>query len=222
MAEVKILKNILDANDTIARNTRNILKEKGIYSINMISSPGSGKTTFLERLIKEAAGQFRMGVLEGDVATTNDAERINQAGVPVVQINTEPMGGDCHLGAEMIRDAMVELPLDNLDLLVIENVGNLICPISFDLGEDRKIMILSVAEGEDKPLKYNMTFREANAVIISKIDIAEVLEQDPAQYVKNVKTVNPDVPVFCVSSKSGEGFPEFIAWLKSEMKAKVA
>lgn len=220
MAELKILKNVLDANDTLARHTRELLTGRGIFCINLISSPGAGKTALLETLIQRAKGRFSLAVLEGDVATTNDAERVHRHGVPVVQINTEPTGGDCHLGAEMVKDALQELNLDGIDLLVIENVGNLICPMSFDLGEDMKVLVLSITEGEDKPVKYPLTFRDAQAVLINKIDAAEVLGENVENYKANVRAVNPDCPLFCVSARSGEGFDELINWLAEKIAAK--
>lgn len=220
MAELKILKNVLDANDSIARSTRELLTAKGIFTLNLISSPGAGKTACLETLIRSCAGRLKLAVLEGDVATANDAERVHRHGVSVVQINTEPTGGDCHLGAEMVRDALGELELDGVDLLVIENVGNLICPMSFDLGEDRKVIVLSITEGEDKPIKYPLTFRDADAVWINKIDAAEALGENVDRYEAHVRQVNPDCPLFRLSARTGEGFPQLVDWLTGEVEKK--
>lgn len=220
MSQLKILKNVLDANDSIAGAIRHELGERRILCLNLISSPGSGKTALLERLIPALAGRMRIGVIEGDVAQSFDAERIARCGAPVVQVNTEETGSDCHLGAEMIRPALAELDLAALDLVAIENVGNLICPTAFDLGEDFKVLVLSLAEGSDKPLKYPLSFREAGAVVLNKLDAAPFLGEDPAAYERSVWAVKPGVPVFRVSARSGEGVAAFADYLEAEWKKK--
>lgn len=222
MSQLKILKNVLDANDAVAAEIRADLARRRLVALNFISSPGAGKTLLLERMIRDLAGTVRFGVVEGDVATANDAERIDRAGAPVVQINTEPYGGDCHLNAGVVRSALAELPLDSLDLLVIENVGNLICPCSFDLGEDAKILLLSVAEGADKPLKYPLSFREAGAIAITKTDAAPFLGEEVALYERNARAVAPGTPVFPLSGRTGEGVAAFAGWIRGKIAEKRA
>lgn len=220
MSRLKILKNVLDANDTVAAAIRADLSRRGLPCLNFISSPGAGKTALLERLIADLTGELRFGVVEGDVATANDAERIARAGAPVVQVNTEAYGGDCHLNAGVVRAALDELPLDEVDLVVIENVGNLICPCSFDLGEDAKVLLLSVAEGADKPLKYPLSFRSAGAIAITKTDAAPFLGEEPERYAENARAAAPGVPIFQLSAKSGDGVAAFAGWLRALVAAK--
>ncbi|HXW69172.1 MAG TPA: hydrogenase nickel incorporation protein HypB, partial [Dissulfurispiraceae bacterium] len=171
----KVASKILEANERIARENRRIFSDAGVYVINLMSSPGAGKTSLLEATIAGLTPTIKIGVIEGDITGTDDAVRINRLGVPVVQINT---GGACHLDANMITEVVSDLPLDKLDLLVIENVGNLVCPAEFHVGEDMKVMILSIAEGHDKPLKYPLMFQESAALIINKIDLRPFLDVD--------------------------------------------
>ena len=166
--EIKALRAVLEANDAIATENRRLLSARGIYAVNFIASPGAGKTALLERTINGLARELRIGVVEGDIAGTTDAERIGRHGVPVVQINT---GGDCHLNAASVRSALGSLPINELDVLFIENVGNLVCPAGFDLGEDAKVVILSVAEGDDKPEKYPLIFEQSSAMVLNKMDL---------------------------------------------------
>ena len=167
MSEIKVVENILHTHEQLTSQNRQVLNEKGIYVINMMSSPGSGKTSLLERVISKLKGEVSIAVIEGDLYTTKDAERIEAQGVPVVQINT---GGACHLDGKMIKGALESLNLDKVDLLVIENVGNLVCPAAFELGEDIKITVLSTPEGNDKPLKYPRMFENSGAIILNKLD----------------------------------------------------
>ena len=173
--KVKVVTNILEANDRIAADNRKVFDEARVYVINLMSGPGAGKTSLLERTIKELSGKLKIGVIEGDIAGTDDAQRIESLGAPVVQINT---GGACHLDANMITEVMYDLPLKDLDLLIIENVGNLVCPAEFKVGENMKVMLLSIAEGHDKPLKYPLMFQESSALVLNKIDLLPYTNAD--------------------------------------------
>lgn len=208
--KIKVTTKILDANDRIAEENRKIFKESGVYVVNLMSSPGAGKTSLLERTITALKDKVRIGVIEGDITGTNDAERIDRLGVPVVQINTE---GACHLDANMIADAVKELPLKDLDLLFIENVGNLVCPAEFKVGEDIKVMILSLTEGDDKPLKYPLMFQESSVLIINKIDLKDFLDVSIDKIKKDSQSLNPKIKIFEVSCKTGQGIDEWTSWL---------
>ena len=173
--KVKLVTNILEANDRIAAGNKKIFDEAKVFVVNIMSGPGAGKTSLIERTIMELNGKIKIGVIEGDIAGTDDAERIDKLGIPVVQINT---GGGCHLDANMIREVLEDFSLKDLDLLIIENVGNLVCPAEFNLGEDMKIMLLSLAEGHDKPLKYPLMFQESSALVLNKIDLLPYTNAD--------------------------------------------
>jgi len=220
--EIKVVKKVLSVNDAISEEIRKSLKEKKIFMINLMSSPGSGKTTILEKTISRLKKDFKIGVIVGDICTTKDSERLSKTGVPVVQINTEPFGGDCHLGANVIQGALKELGLKKLNFVIIENVGNLVCPAEFEIGEDKKIVVLSLPEGDDKPLKYPLMFRVASAAILNKIDLAKHLDIDQAQFVKHIRQINPQIPVFELSAKTGTGFDAWVNWLKKQAKAKIS
>ncbi|WP_353684179.1 hydrogenase nickel incorporation protein HypB [Thermodesulfovibrio sp. 3907-1M] len=208
--KVKLTTKILDANERIAEENKKMFKEAGVYVINLMSSPGAGKTSLLERTIAAIKDKVRVGVIEGDITGTNDAERIDRLGVPVVQINTE---GACHLDANMIADAAKELPLKDLDVLFIENVGNLVCPAEFKVGEDVKVMILSLTEGDDKPLKYPLMFQESSVLIINKIDLRDLLDVSIDKIKKDAQFLNPGIKIFEVSCKTGQGIDEWTNWL---------
>jgi hydrogenase nickel incorporation protein HypB len=209
---VKVLEDVLDANGTIAAANRDDFDRAGVTAVNLMSAPGAGKTTLLERSLRRLGA--RVGVLEGDVASTLDAERIARLHVPVVQIDTEPsFGGECHLDANMVRSALPSLPLDELDLLVIENVGNLVCPAEFRVGEHHRVMVSSVAEGEDKPLKYPLMFRACELVLVNKIDLLPHLDFDLDRYLRNLEAVHPGVETLLVSARSGEGIEAWREWL---------
>ena len=212
--EIKVLQNILSANDAIAQNVRKRLDEQGIMMINVMSSPGSGKTSLILQTVHGLKSETRVAVIEGDVASSVDADKVHEHGVPVVQINTD---GGCHLEANMTENAMNSLPLDDVDLLFIENVGNLICTAEFTLGEHRKVMLLSVPEGDDKPHKYPLMFTEADVVLVNKIDLLPYLDFDMDAFKKTVTGLNPDVMMFPVSCKTGEGLDVWFAWLKEEI-----
>ena len=213
--KVKVVTNILEANDRIAAENRKMFEEAGVYVINLMSGPGAGKTSLLEKTISELNGKIRIGVIEGDIAGTDDAQRIENLGVPVVQINT---GGACHLDANMIREVMNDLPLKDLDLLIIENVGNLVCPAEFKIGEDIKIMVLSIAEGHDKPLKYPLMFQESSALLLNKIDLLPYTNADTGKMKKDSLSLNPNLKIFEVSCRTREGISDWTKWLQSQIK----
>jgi hydrogenase nickel incorporation protein HypB len=214
---VKLVEQALDANDTIARANRADFDRAGVRVVNLMSAPGAAKTTLLERTLARLGngrGGPRIGVLEGDVQGTLDADRLASFHVPVTQIDTDPgFGGECHLDANMVRSALPELPLDRIDLLVIENVGNLVCPAEFRVGEDHRVMIASVAEGEDKPLKYPLMFRACELVVVNKIDLVPHLDFDLDRFLYNVDAVHPRVRRMLVSARTGEGVDAWCDWL---------
>jgi hydrogenase nickel incorporation protein HypB len=220
--KVKIVEEALDANNTIATANRADFDRAGVTVVNFMSAPGAGKTTLLERVLGQLRG-VRAGVLEGDVQGSMDADRLAHLHVPVTQINTDPsFGGECHLDANMVRSALTSLPLSELDLLVIENVGNLVCPAEFRVGEDRRVMVSSVTEGEDKPLKYPLMFRTCDLVLVNKIDLLEHLDFDLARFLYNLDQVHPDVPRLLVSARSGEGIAEWGRWLQGLVAPRLA
>jgi hydrogenase nickel incorporation protein HypB len=212
--KVRVLEDVLDANATIARANRDDFDRAGVRVVNMMSSPGAGKTTLLERTLADLAG-VRVGVLEGDVAGTLDADRIAGIHVPVTQINTEAgFGGECHLDANMVRSAIPALPLAEIDLLVIENVGNLVCPAEFRVGEDVRVMVASVAEGEDKPLKYPLMFRTCELVLVNKIDLLPHVDFDMDKFNYHLDAVHPGVPRLLMSARTGDGVDAWRDWLR--------
>lgn len=208
--KIKVTTKILDANERIAEENKKMFKDSGVYVINLMSSPGAGKTSLLEKTIIALKDKIKVGVIEGDITGTNDAERIDRLGVPVVQINTE---GACHLDANMIADAAKDLPLKEIDLLFIENVGNLVCPAEFKVGEDIKVMILSLTEGDDKPLKYPLMFQESSVLIINKVDLKDLLDVSIDKIKKDAQFLNPKIKIFEVSCKTGQGIEEWTNWL---------
>jgi len=211
--KVRVVEDALDANNTIAHANRADFDRESVRVVNLMSAPGAGKTTLLERALADLDG-LRAGVLEGDVQGSMDADRLAALHVPVVQVNTDAgFGGECHLDANMVRSALGALPLSDVDLLVIENVGNLVCPAEFRVGEDARAMIASVAEGEDKPLKYPLMFRACELVVINKIDLLPHLDFDLDRFIYNVEAVNPSAERMLVSARTGEGVEEFRDWL---------
>ena len=211
--KVKVVEDALDANNTIARANRDDFDREGVTVVNLMSAPGAGKTTLLERVLGDLGG-VRAGVLEGDVQGSLDADRLASLHVPVTQINTDPgFGGECHLDANMVRSAIPSIPLEELDLLVIENVGNLVCPAEFRVGEHHRVMISSVTEGEDKPLKYPLMFRACELVLVNKIDLVPHLNFDLGKLLANVEAVHPGMPTALVSARTGEGVEEWRRWL---------
>src|SRR5215210_8464995 len=211
--KVRVVEDALDANNTIARANRDDFDRAGVTVVNLMSAPGAGKTSLLERVLGEL-GDVRVGVLEGDVQGSLDADRLAGLHVPVVQLNTGAgFGGECHLDANMVRSALPSIPLDDIDLLVIENVGNLVCPAEFRVGEDVRVMVSSVTEGEDKPLKYPLMFRACELVLVNKIDLLPHLDYDLDKFHANLDAVHPGVPRLHVSARSGEGVDAWRAWL---------
>jgi hydrogenase nickel incorporation protein HypB len=211
--KVRVVEDVLDANNTIARANRDDFDRHGVTVVNLMSAPGAGKTTLLEKSLPGLDG-VRAGVLEGDVAGSLDADRLADLHIPVTQLNTDQgFGGECHLDANMVRSALPSLPLSELDLLVIENVGNLVCPAEFRVGEDARVMVSSVTEGEDKPLKYPLMFRACELVIVNKVDLLEHLDYDMDKFLYHLHGVHPDVPHVLVSARTGEGIDEVRDWL---------
>jgi hydrogenase nickel incorporation protein HypB len=208
--------SILAANDRLASANRALFADKGIFVLNLVSSPGSGKTTMLERTLREIGGRFRCAVIEGDQQTDNDAVRIAATGVPVRQINT---GAGCHLDAHMVGHSLEHFDLDSLDIIFIENVGNLVCPASFDLGEHHKVVVLSVTEGEDKPLKYPQMFHAADVMLLNKIDLLPHLDFDVDHCVEMARRVRPDTLLMQVSARTGAGVGEWYEWLAAGVEA---
>ncbi|MBI5966383.1 MAG: hydrogenase nickel incorporation protein HypB [Deltaproteobacteria bacterium] len=215
--KISVVKNILEANQRIAEENRRRFFENRVMVINLMSSPGAGKTSLLERTIQSLKNEIRVGVIEGDIQSTYDAERIGQTGVPVVQINT---GGACHLDSNMVEEALRNLDIERLDLLFIENVGNLVCPAEFNLGEDFKTMILSVTEGDDKPLKYPLMFHESSVLLINKIDLLPFCDCNPDLIEERALKVNPRLKIFRVSCRTGEGLDRWVNWLRNQVKKR--
>jgi hydrogenase nickel incorporation protein HypB len=212
--KVRVVEDALDANNTIARANRADFDRSSVRVVNLMSAPGAGKTMLLERVLAEGLDGIRPGVLEGDVQGSFDADRLSVLHVPVTQLNTDPgFGGECHLDANMVRSALPAVPLAEIDLLVIENVGNLVCPAEFRVGEDARAMVCSVTEGEDKPLKYPLMFRTCELVVVNKTDLLPHLDFDLDRFFENLDAVNPGVERMLVSARTGEGVGAFRDWL---------
>jgi hydrogenase nickel incorporation protein HypB len=214
---VEVLERILSENDRVAAINRQAFTEAGLISVNLMSSPGAGKTTLLKRTLGEIGGTRRVGVLEGDIATSIDADALAGSGAAAVSlVNTSAgFGGECHLDAVMVRSGLGRLPLAELDLLIIENVGNLVCPAEFDVGEHAKAMVYAITEGEEKPLKYPVMFRAVEAVVVNKIDLLPHLDFDLDRFLANLHAVNPAATVIQVSARTGDGIAEWCRWLLS-------
>jgi hydrogenase nickel incorporation protein HypB len=213
--KVPVVRNILEVNERLAATNRRRFDDAGILALNLMSSPGAGKTSLLERTIEALSGRYGLAVIEGDIQSSCDAERIHGKGAQAVQINTD---GACHLDGNMIQTALDALALDGVDLLVVENVGNLVCPAEFNLGEHHKVMILSVAEGDDKPLKYPLMFRQSAVLLINKIDLLPYVDCDVAKIRERARQLNPDQEVFEVSCRTGEGLEAWFAWLEARIR----
>ena len=213
---VPVIEKILSANDRMAYQNRDLLRDKLVFSINIMASPGAGKTSFILQTIKHLSNELRIGVIEGDTApVTIDSDKIIKAGMPAVQINT---GGDCHLEAAMLSDGLKQLPLDDLDVLIVENVGNLICPAAWYLGTHINLLIASVPEGDDKPYKYPNIYRGLKVLVINKVDLLPYVEYDMDYFRKGVELLNSGVITFPVSCRTDEGFEAWITWLKEQVK----
>lgn len=215
--KVAVVKNILDANDRIAAENRELFDRHRLFVVNLMSSPGAGKTTLLEELGKALSGTLKVGVVEGDIQSSLDAERVAEAGLSAVQIETD---GACHLDANMIRTSLNDLDLNGLDLLVIENVGNLVCPAEFNVGEDCKVMLLSVTEGDDKPFKYPLMFKESKVLLISKVDLVPHVRCDVEKIRQAALSINPGIAIIEISSYTGQGIEEWHNWLLNQIRQK--
>jgi len=211
------LSDILEANDTIAEQNRRLLAEHRVCAINLMSAPGAGKTSLLERTLDMVGGTYRVGVIEGDIETSLDAERLARFGIPVVQINTQ---GACHLDANMVGRGLGNLPLSELDLVIVENVGNLVCPAEFEVGETHKVMLLSAAEGVDKPLKYPLMFQRASLCVINKVDLVPYTDFDLEKARTNARKANPRLSVIELSCRTGEGMDRWLAWLERAIEGE--
>jgi hydrogenase nickel incorporation protein HypB len=214
--QIKVVKNILDASRRVAAENRALFDAHGIYVINLMSSPGAGKTSLVESTIRALQTEFKIGVIEGDIQDSYDAERIGRLEVPVVQINT---GGACHLDGNMIRETFSAFEFSALDLMIVENVGNLVCPAEFEIGENAKAMILSTPEGADKPAKYPLMFAESKVLLINKIDLAPYVDFDLEKARRDARNINPDLEIFEISCKTGEGLEHWLDWLRKEIKS---
>jgi hydrogenase nickel incorporation protein HypB len=217
MEKVNVGKKILSANEVYARQNSELLAKRGLRCFNLISSPGSGKTTLLVRTITDMGGAVRIGVIEGDIQTDLDAQRIRATNAPAVQINTE---GACHLSATQVHRGLQELPLDDLDVVFIENVGNLVCPSAFELGENGKIVVLSVAEGDDKPVKYPAIFARSKVLLVNKIDLlaGTQVDFDLDRVKTDARRLNHEIEIFPVSAKTGQGMGDWYDWLKRQLR----
>jgi len=215
--EIKVLKDILSANEQIAERNRQLLDSKGVFAVNLMSSPGAGKTSLILETIRRLKGKTRIGVIEGDVSSSLDAEAIGKEGVPVIQINT---GGECHLDASMAYSALSNMPLQDIELLLIENVGNLICPAEFALGEHKKVLVSSIPEGDDKPFKYPLMFHKADAVLINKIDLLPYLKFDTQAFSQAVRRINEKVEIFQISCATSQGIGQWVSWLLTQMSRR--
>lgn len=214
---IPVVENILSANDRIADRNREMLDELGVYAINIMASPGAGKTSFILKMLEALNGRLKFGVIEGDLATSIDAEKAMAAGLPAVQINT---GGECHLDAVMLADALPALPLQDLNLVVVENVGNLVCPANFQIGTHLNVLIASIPEGDDKPYKYPSMYRGMQVLIINKIDLLPYVPFDMDYFKKGVEALNPGVAVFPISCKTGENMDAWVDWLVKKVNPR--
>jgi hydrogenase nickel incorporation protein HypB len=214
MSVLTIERKVLQKNDEVAAQNRKLFKERGIFAINMVSSPGAGKTSLLERMLERLNHRIKVAVVEGDVQTDLDAQRIEKLGVPVVQIVTN---GSCHLEAKLVQDAISNIDLKGVQLLIIENVGNLVCPAGYDLGEDMKVVVASTTEGDDKPLKYPAMFRNASILIVNKVDLAPYTNCDLKRLIDNALQINPKLRVFETSCTTNFGIEELSNWLVSQV-----
>lgn len=215
--EVKVIRNILEANDRISGELKQLFASRKILALNLMSSPGAGKTTLLEKTLTTLKSEFKTAVIEGDLQTSNDAERVAATGTQAVQINTD---GGCHLDGSMVKEALTQLDLDELDIMYIENVGNLVCPAEFEVGEDYKITLLSVTEGDDKPEKYPVMFAQSKVLLLNKIDLLPYVDFSLEKASKIAKSLNKDIEIFPVSCRTGEGLEAWYDWLRREVAKK--
>ena len=219
MKKIEVVQNILEANETIANRNQRLLDRHKVFAINIMSAPGAGKTSLILQILRKLKDKLNIGVIEGDVASTVDAEKVQNEAKAVLQINTRNMPESCSLMAVMIESALKDMPLDSLDLILIENLGNLICPAEFTLGEHKRALIASLPEGDDKPIKYPLIFVDADAVIINKMDLLPHVDFDIAAFRRSVSGLNPDAEVFQLSCKTGEGIEEWCSWILEKTRA---
>ncbi len=217
MHEIHVGEDLRGKNEEIAKENREMLEGNNVFAINIMSAPGAGKTSLLVRTLPELSKKYRVGVVEGDLQTSRDAERIAELGIKVYQIET---GGVCHLDASMVHSALHQLDLSSLDILFFENVGNLVCPAEFDLGEDKRVMLLSITEGDDKPKKYPLMFIESELLILNKMDLLEFVDFDVDKAIADARDLNPSLSVIKLSCKTGEGLEEWIKWIEESLKKK--
>jgi hydrogenase nickel incorporation protein HypB len=218
MKKIEVIQNILEANETIASRNRQLLNDHKVFCINIMSSPGAGKTSLILHTMKLLKDKINIGIIEGDVASTVDAEKVQSEAKAVVQINTRNMPESCSLMAAMIESALKSMPLDNIDLILIENVGNLICPSEFTLGEHKRVVISSVPEGDDKPIKYPLIFIDADAVIVNKIDLLPYVDFDITAFSRSIEGLNPKAEIFQLSCKTGEGIEKWRSWVLEQIE----
>jgi hydrogenase nickel incorporation protein HypB len=218
--KIQVVRNVLDANKMVADGLRRNFACQEVFVLNVMSSPGSGKTTTLIRTLDRLRPELRCAVIVGDICSTHDADKLSATGAPVVQINTDQFGGECHLAAHVIETAVAAMDLSAVDLLIVENIGNLVCPAEFDIGEDLKVVMLSVTEGEDKPIKYPLMFRVCDAALVNKIDLLPYLDLTGEAIRQSILQVHPDMPIFDISAKTGEGFDGWIDWLTRKVEEK--
>lgn len=219
MEHIKIIENVLSANDQIAQENQRLLNVAGVFALNIMASPGAGKTSLIEETIKQLAPNYQLAVIEGDIATSIDAERVESLGAKAVQINT---GGGCHLEAVMLQSALAQVFLEVIDLLIVENVGNLICPSNWQLGTHQNILVASIPEGDDKPYKYPGMYRGVDALVINKIDLLPYVNFDMDYFRQGVEALNPGVAIFPLSCQTGEGLPAWLTWLTQHITATQA
>lgn len=219
--EITILKDIFSSNAQVASEIKDLLKKKKIFMIDMMGSPGGGKTTVTDRIIDSLKKKYKIAVIEADISTTKDAEKLAKHDIPIVQIETNLFGGECHVESSWVLKSLEKFNLDNIDFVIIENVGNLVCPAEFELGDDLRVVVLSLTEGEDKPAKYPMMFRTSQTVILNKIDLLPHLNYDMNEVRKNIKSVNPDMKIFEASAVTGKGFDEFLSYLTGMIEKKI-
>jgi hydrogenase nickel incorporation protein HypB len=215
--KINVMQEVLQANDRIAAENSQLFKKNRNLVLNLMSSPGAGKTSLLEKTAEKLAGKWRLGVVVGDIETTRDADRIAKHNIPAIQLTT---GTACHLDANMVASALPHMPLDRIDILVVENIGNLVCPAEFIVGEDYKIMILSVTEGDEKPLKYPLMFRESSLMLVNKIDLLQYTNFNLQEAKANARKINPNIDIIEISCTSGTGVDEWISWLEAHYKTK--
>jgi len=220
MEEIKVVRRVLDVNETMAAANRKRFTDNEICVINIMSSPGAGKTTLLEKTLARLRPDIRSAVIVGDICTTNDADRLARTGAEVVQVNTDEFGGDCHLAAHVIERAADGFDLSALDLIIVENIGNLVCPAEFDIGEDARAVVLSVTEGEDKPVKYPLMFRVCQAALLNKVDLLPHLDYDIDEAEANIHKINPEMAVYRTSARTEEGLDSWISWIREQVDRK--